>query len=380
MSTVADADVVVIGAGIAGASIAYFLAPHAKVLMLEREPHVGFHSTGRSAALFMETYGSDQVRALTRASRPFLTHPPQGFAPYPLTSPRGALIIGAAQDTQAVQNLYEAFLPHSPGVELQTAEQLRNRVPVLKPEAAHIGLHDPAAMDLDVNELLQGYLRGMRSHGGRLLSDVTVDAIERVQNHWQVRSGERIFRAPLLVNAAGAWVDIVAAMAGVHPIGIEPRRRSAFIFAPPEGVNVTSWPFVMNSEETFYFKPDAELLLGSAANADPDSPHDVQPEELDIALGIHRIEEATTMRITRPLRTWAGLRSFVADGDLVGGFAPDAEGFFWLAAQGGYGVQTSAAMGEACANLLLGRDLPSHLLAEGISSAMLAVRSNRKAG
>jgi D-arginine dehydrogenase len=189
-----------------------------------------------------------------------------------------------------------------------------------------------------------------------------------------VDAGDESFRAPLLVNAAGAWVDEVAALAGVAPIGIQPRRRSAFLFQPPSDVDTTHWPFVMDVEETFYFKPDAGLLMGCPANADPVSPHDVQPEELDIAMGIHRIEEATTMTIRRPTRTWAGLRSFVADGDLVGGFAPGSNDFFWVAAQGGYGIQTSAAMGEACANLILGRALPEPLQDAGITADMLDPR------
>ena len=172
-------------------------------------------------------------------------------------------------------------------------------------------------------------------------------------------------------------MDQVAALAGVTPLGIEPRRRSAFLFEPPADIATARWPFVVDVDETFYFKPDAGLLLGSCANADPVPPHDVQPEEYDIALGIHRIEEATTMSIHRPRRTWAGLRSFVADGDLVGGFAPDAPGFFWVAAQGGYGIQTCAAMGEACANLALGRPLPSALVDAGVSAGMLAPRATR---
>ena len=184
-------------------------------------------------------------------------------------------------------------------------------------------------------------------------------------------------RAPLVIDAAGAWADEVAALAGVAPLGIEPRRRSAFLFQPPEGVATAHWPFVTSVAEDFYFKPDAGLLLGSPANADPVRPHDVQAEELDIAIAIDRIERATTMRIQRPMRPWAGLRSFVADGGLVGGFDPSARGFFWVAALGGYGIQTCAAMGEACAHLALGRALPAHLTDAGLSTAMLGVERLR---
>ncbi len=369
-----DTDVIVIGAGMAGASVAYFMAPHARVLVLEREAYVGMHSTGRSAALFSETYGSPQVRALTRAARPFLAMPPVGFASRPILAPRGATIVGSAAQVDGVRSLHEAILPFSPDIALHDAARLRETVPVLRSEFAQIGLHEPGAADIDVNELHQGFLRGLRSRGGQLRLNVSIRAISHGASGWQVDDGEQVFRAPLLLNAAGAWVDQVAAMAGVAPIGITPKRRSAFVFDPPENLATAHWPFVTAFDESFYFKPDAGLLLGSCANADPVSPHDVQPEEYDIALGIHRIEEATTLSIRRPRRSWAGLRSFVGDGDLVGGFAPDAAGFFWVAAQGGYGIQTSAAMGEACANLALGRPLPPALADAGLSAQMLAPR------
>jgi D-arginine dehydrogenase len=374
MSRVVDVDAVVIGAGMAGASAAYFLAPHARVAVLEREAHPGVHATGRSAALFSETYGSPQVRALTRATRPFLQRPPAGFAAHPILAPRGTVIIGDAGKVDAVEAMHAAMAPHTPGLTLLSPDELLAMVPVLRPEAARIGLYEPGAADIDVNELHQGFLRGLRARGGQLRTGVDITAIERGPGHWYVEAGDTVYRAPLVLNAAGAWVDQVAALAGVQPLGIEPRRRSAFLFEAPEGLATARWPFVIDADESFYFKPDAGLLLGSSANADPVLPHDVQPEELDVAMGIYRIEEATTLSIRRPLRTWAGLRSFVADGDLVGGFAPDAPGFFWVAAQGGYGIQTSAAMGEACANVALGRDLPGHLQDAGLNAAMLAPR------
>ncbi|MEO8810887.1 MAG: FAD-binding oxidoreductase [Rhodanobacter sp.] len=369
-----EVDVIVIGAGMAGASVAYFLAPHARVLVLEREGYVDMHSTGRSAALFSETYGSPKVRALTRATRPFLASPPAGFAAQPLLGPRGATIIGNATQIDGVHALYEAIVPFTRDIVLHDAARLQVDVPVLKPEFAQIGLHEPRAADIDVNELHQGFLRGLRARGGALRLNVAIRSISRVAAGWEVDDGEQGFRAPLLLDAAGAWADEVAGLAGVKPLGLTPKRRSAFVFDPPEGLATAHWPFVTDYSESFYFKPDAGLLLGSCANADPVEPHDVQPEEYDIALGIHRIEEATSMTIRRPRRTWAGLRSFVADLDLVGGFATDAPGFFWVAAQGGYGIQTSAAMGEACAHLALGLPLPAPLVDAGLSAAMLAPR------
>ncbi len=374
MSMLHDVDVIVIGAGMAGASVAYFLAPHARVLVLEREEHAGMHSTGRSAALFSETYGSGQVRALTRAARRFFDHPPEGFAGHPILSARGSLSIGTVDQIEKVHALHAEMASRTQGLCVVDAAWLRDTVPVLRPEAAHIGLYEPGACDIDVNELHQGFLRGLRGRGGQLRCSVDIRSIERGPGHWFVDAGDHHYRAPLLINAAGAWVDQIAALAGIAPIGIQPRRRSAFLFEAPAGMDTAHWPFVMDVDEGFYFKPDAGLLLGCPANADPVMPHDVQPEELDIAIGIHRIEEATTMTIRRPTRTWAGLRSFVADGDLVGGFAPGSGDFFWVAAQGGYGIQTSAAMGEACANLALGRPLPGHLQDAGVTADMLDPR------
>ena len=382
MSDTNAIDAVIIGAGIAGTSIAYFMSSHAKVLVLERESQPGLHSTGRSAALFSESYGGTQVRALTRASRAFLERPPRGFVEHALLSPRGALVIGTQEQSEEVESAYQAIRAFTPQLQLLDAEQMRSRVPVLETQFARLGLFEPGAADIDVNALHQGFIRGLKQRGSRLECGVQVHSIERSGGEWLLEVAMRgaqphTLRAPLLIDAAGAWADEVAALAGVAPLGIEPRRRTAFLFQPPEGHITTHWPFVTSISEDFYFKPDAGLLLGSPANADLVRPHDVQAEEFDIAIAIDRIERATTMRIDRPLRPWAGLRSFVADGGLVGGFDPTAPGFFWVAALGGYGIQTCAAMGDACAHLALGRALPTQLADTGLSAAMLGVERVR---
>lgn len=367
-------DLAIVGAGIAGASVAYFASAHARVLLLEREAQPGHHSTGRSAAMFMESYGPPQVRALTRASRPFLEQPPPGFATTPLLRPRGALYVAAPDQLDAARTLHATLVRDGcPARWLDRGAALA-RVPVLRPETTAAAVLDPLAADLDVDALHQGFLRGARSRGAQLVCNAEVTALERDGDAWHVVAGERAWTARTVVNAAGAWVDAVAALAGVPPIAIEPRRRSAFVFTPPDGVDAHDWPCVAAVDEGWYFKPDAGLLLGSPANADPVAPHDVVPEELDVALGIHRIEQATTITIRRPRRTWAGLRSFVADGELVGGFDPLAPGFFWVAALGGYGIQTSAAMGAACAALLTGRPLPDAVVREGLDAPALRVR------
>lgn len=367
-----QADFLVIGAGIAGASVGYWLAPHGKVVVLERESQPGYHSTGRSAALFMESYGTPQVRALTMASRAFLEQPPAGFTEHPVLSPRGALIVASPGQEALLQAQWQVLHAMTPNARLLDAAQTCALVPVLRPDKVIGSVSDPDAADMDVHALHQGYLRGLRRAGGSVVGDAPVTSLQRRDGVWRVEAGAETYEAPVVLNAAGAWADDVARLAGVRPLGLQPRRRSAFIFAPPPGVDVRPWPMAIGVAEDWYFKPDAGMLLGSPANADPVEPQDVQPEELDIAIGIDRIEEMTTLAIRRPTRTWAGLRSFVADGDLVGGFAPDAQGFFWLAAQGGYGIQTSAAMGEACAALARGQPLPERIAGFGLTAAMLA--------
>lgn len=371
MKAVESCDFLIVGAGIAGASIGYWLAPHARVILLERESQPGYHSTGRSAALFMESYGTAQVRALTMTSRAFFEQPPAGFSEHPLLAPRGALIVARHGEQALLDEHWRILQAVTPRAAKLDAEAARRRLPVLRPERVLGAVLEPDAADMDVHAIHQGYLRGIRRAGGRLVCGAEPDSIERVGDRWQVIAGDARYEASVLVNAAGAWADAVAALAGVRGIGIEARRRSAFVFEPPADLEIEHWPMAIGAAEDWYLKPDARMLLGSPANADPVPPQDVQPEEFDIALAIHRIEEMTTLSIRRPARTWAGLRSFVADGDLVGGFDPEAPGFFWVAAQGGYGIQTSAAMGEACAALARGLPIPERIAGFGLTADML---------
>lgn len=370
-----DTDVLIVGAGIAGASVAAFLAPTHRVVLLEAEAQPGYHSTGRSAAMFMESYGTPTIRALTRASRAFFEAPTEGFAASPLLAPRGAMYVGTPAQRDKLDALAEELAAHSPNLRRLTTTEAIERVPLLRPEQVEGAVLDPDAADLDVNALHQGFLRHARRLGARVVGDARVTAIERDGDGWQVQAAGERWRARRVVNAAGAWADRLAALAGLPPIGLQPRRRAAFLFPPPAGVDTARWPCVcgVDEGEGWYFKPDAGVLLGSPANADPVEPHDVRPEELDIALGIARIEAMTTLAIRRPSHTWAGLRSFVPDGDLVAGFDPLAEGFFWCAAQGGYGIQTAPAMGELCAAWIRGGPTPAHIVAHGVDAAYLHV-------
>jgi D-arginine dehydrogenase len=367
-----SADFLVIGAGIAAASVAAWLAGRGSVVLLEREAQPGYHSTGRSAALFMESYGPPQVRALTMASRAFLEQPPEGFAEAPILSPRGVLMVGTTAQQALLDSHWQVMRSvTSLARQIDTAEACA-MVPVLRREAVAGGLYEPDALDIDVHGLHQGYLRRLRQQGGRVVCDAEVRALTRREGVWHVEAGTAHWQAPVVVNAAGAWCDAIARLAGARPIGLVPKRRTAFVFTPPVGAAIGRWPALIGADESWYVKPDAGLLLGSPANADPVEPQDVQPEELDIALGIDRIETMTTLKIARLVRSWAGLRSFVADGGLVGGFDAEVPGFFWLAAQGGYGIQTSAAMGEACAALAAGEALPASIAHFGLSEAMLS--------
>jgi D-arginine dehydrogenase len=359
-------DYLIIGAGIAGASIGYWLAPHAKVILLERESQPGYHSTGRSAALFFESYGPQQIRALTCASRAFLEHPPAGFTDHPILSPRGALIVAGAGQADLLDEQHAVVSSVSDHAKRLDASEACALLPVLRRERVLGAVHEPDAADIDVHALHQGYLRGLRAAGGTLVCGAEVSAMTRNADEWRIVAGQNVIEASVVVNAAGAWCDIIALLAGAAPIGLVPMRRSAFIFSPPPDLDISRWPMLIGADESYYVKPDAGILLGSPANADPVEPHDVQAEELDIALAIDRIQTMTTLIIRRPKHVWAGLRSFVSDGNLVGGFDAKVPGFFWAAAQGGYGIQSSAAAGELYAALLRGLPAPSRLIDFGV--------------
>lgn len=365
-------DFLILGAGIAGASIGHFLAPYGRCAMLERESQPGYHSTGRSAAQFIASYGPPQVRALSRASEPFFLNPPPGFAEAPLLTPRGLLTVAGPEEMPHLDDAWATLQQTSPRGRRLGADEALAMVPALRPEKVSAAIYEPDSFDMDVHAIHQGYLRGFRRAGGTLVCDVEVVTIERRGDLWRVRTaaGDE-HAAPVLINAAGAWCDAVAQLAGVAPIGLVPKRRTAFTFLPPAGTDTAHWPLLLAADESFYMKPDAGALLASPVNQDPTHPQDVQPEELDIALGLHAIETWTTLA-PRPTHTWAGLRSFVADGELVGGFDAAADGFFWCAAQGGYGIQTSAAMGEACAALVRGLPLPAHISGCGLTAEMLS--------
>jgi D-arginine dehydrogenase len=365
------ADVIVLGAGIAGASAAHELSATHRVLLLEREVQPGLHATGRSAAIFSEIYGNAIVRGLSRASRNFIFAPPPGFAEAPLVTPRATLFV-APPEQVATLDAMRQDADVAAGTEPMRVDDALARVPILKRARVAAALYEPGASDIDVNGLHQGFLRGFKARGGTLLCDVRVEALDRKGNAWRAIYGDTVFEAPVVVNAAGAWADEVAKLGGVAPLGIEPRRRTVVLLDPPAAHDIRDWPLTIDADETFYFKPDAGRLLLTPADETPSPPCDAQPEELDIALAIDRFESMTTMQVRRVVHKWAGLRSFARDRTPVVGFDSSAPGFFWLAGQGGYGMQTSSAVARTAAALVRGEDLPADIAREGVTAAALA--------
>jgi D-arginine dehydrogenase len=371
MGNVFSAEFMVIGAGIAGASAAASLSELGRVAVLDTEQHAGYHSTGRSAAIFSEIYGSQVIRGLTRASRDFMFEPPSGFASSPLASPREAVYFARPDQFDALQRFRsdpEVFAATS----ALSAAQVRERIPLFRDGYLAGGVLEHGCADLDVDAIHQGFLRRIKARKSEIHLDCQVQALARKGALWVATTSKGVFQAPIVVNAAGAWGDELAALAGIAPVGLEPKRRTALLIPMPRDLAAASWPAAVDISEDFYFKPDAGLLLLSPADEHPSPPCDVQPEELDIAIAIDRFERATGTEVRQVRRSWAGLRVFSPDRSPVVGSDPVADGFFWLVGQGGYGIQTSPALGRVAAALATGQPLPADVANQGVTAAMLS--------
>jgi len=365
-------DFVIVGAGMAGASLAYELSQANSVCLVEAEAQPGFHTTGRSAALFAPSYGGAEIRAITRASEAFFTQPPAGFCDYPLLHPRGCMFIGRPDQAARLDQMAGEIARSGGDVSRITSAQALGQIPRLRHDYVAGAVLDQRAMDIDVAELHQGFLRGARRAGAVVATDARVLEAEWHGGLWSVPfRGEQI-RARVLINAAGAWVDQVAAACGAHPLGLRPLRRTAIVVDAPEGVDLRAWPTVIDVDEKFYFKPESGRLLLSPADETPVDPCDAQPDELDIAIGVDRVQAALDIEVRRIHRSWAGLRTFAPDRTPVIGYDPDIPQFFWCAGQGGYGIQTAPAMARTAAALAQGLPAPADVLAEGLLVSALS--------
>jgi D-arginine dehydrogenase len=363
---------IVIGAGIAGASAAYELAKVAPVIILERESQPGYHTTGRSAAVFSEIYGNATIRAVTIRSRSFFASPPNGFADHPLWAPRQTLMVARADQMEKLRLAYDEWARLVPSIQFLEGNRARNVTPMLKADYVAGAVIDAGASDLDVNEIHHGFLRGAARAGAKLVCNAEVSALSRDSAGWRVQTKAGEFAGRVVVNAAGAWGDEIGVLAGARPVGLVPKRRTAVLFDPAPAADVRTWPIIIDADEQFYFKPDAGKLLGSPADETASPPCDAQPEEIDVAIAVDRIEQAANFRVQRVLRKWAGLRSFVADKSPVVGFDSELPGFFWLVAQGGYGIQTAPALGRIAAALARGAEIPEDLRELGVAAENLS--------
>jgi D-arginine dehydrogenase len=368
----ASHDFIVVGAGIAGCSVAYELSRSARVCLIEGEERPGFHATGRSAALYAPSYGGREIRALTRASRAFFDQPPAEFAAHALLQARGCLYIARADQLGRLREMAAEIRASGGQVTFLSGPEARERVPLLRADYLAAAAFDAEATDIDVDALQQGFLRGARVSGTQLVTGTWVKHMHREQGLWVLDAAAGQFTAPILVNAAGAWADEVAVACGARPVGLTPLRRTALLVDPPAGVSIGDWPAVIDADEQFYFKPDAGKLLLSPADETPDRPGDAHAQDLDIAVAVDRVEAALAIEVRRVTHSWAGLRTFSADRAPVLGFDPQVPGLFWCAGQGGYGIQTSPAMARAAAALARNEPLPSDIIGEGLTAGDLS--------
>lgn len=364
-------DFLIIGGGISGAAAGYELALHGKVAIIEAETHAGYHSTGRSAALYTPNYGPDLVRAISQISLPFLQQPPSGFTEHSLLSPRGMLTVLPTDTEHTQQTLLDRTGANFIGL---TQEQTLNMVPFLRANRVGGAIYEEGVLDMDVGSLHQGYLRGFKQRGGTLLTNTRVTSIVRNSSHWEIASDHAQYHGRVLVNAAGAWADEVGVMAAASTIGLEPKRRTAILIDMPDNVGNGLIPAMDFHRIDNYIKPESGKLMVSPGDETPVKAQDIQPEEMDIAVLVDWLEKETTIDVTRIEHSWAGLRNFVADGTPVVGYDNAIEDFFWLAGQGGYGIMMSAPLARASAAILTKNQLPKDFVDVGIDKYQLSVK------
>jgi D-arginine dehydrogenase len=361
-------DVAVIGGGIAGASFAYRVAGQRSLILLERENQVGYHSTGRSAAEFSSQFQTPWVVTLADSSYDFLINPPAGFTDIDLLIPRGSLTIAQREQAHLIESAFSHIQPTSPESRILHPDDALAMVPFLKADYVAAAFYDPLNWDMEVDSLLQGYLRLARRAGAQVQLGSPVTSIHRQGDVYHLRTPAGEVRCRKIVNAAGAWADDFAALAGLDRLGIVPYRRTAITVDGPEGLDLSTLPIVNEVEEAFYFKPESGRIMVSPADATPSEACDAQPEELDVAYAAHFLSESTTLPIKQITHKWAGLRSFAPDKRQVVGFSPQDENFFWLAGQGGSGILTSPALSAWAAGVFLEGAPPAELCKAGLQA------------
>ena len=367
-------DIAVIGGGIGGATAACHLSPDHSVVLLEQEAERAFHTTSRSAAIYLEGDGGGVMHRLNRSSRSFFdeAHPELDAA---LLDPLPVLTVGTANMEQELRDQVERDSALTPSIRYVESHELLDLCPILQPEVVTCGIMESTAASLDVMALHQLYVRRARAIGADIRRNAKVTAIDKTAEGWRLTTASGVIECGAVVNAAGAWGDVVATMAGVEPVGLTPMRRTAF--TARVDVDPSPWPFIYShgSEFPCYFKPEAgQQLLCSLSDETPSEPVDARPLEIDVAMAIDHINTISTLNLRSVVTTWAGLRTFAPDRDPVYGWDDAVDGFFWLCGQGGWGIVSSPAAGRIAAAAFAGDGLPADLAAAGLTSEQLAPR------
>jgi D-arginine dehydrogenase len=366
-----DFDFLIIGAGASGAGAAYQLAKLGKTAILEAEDMPGYHSTGRSAALFTRNYGPAAVRAVSAVSYDFFQSPPEGFTDHPLLTPRGGLSVAFKSEEAKLDKIKALGSDAHPIHEVSVAEAMQ-LAPLLRADLLSRAVYEPGVLDMDVDAIHRGFLKGFAARGGQTITDRTVTSLTRDGNAWQVMTPKGSYRATIVINAAGAWADRIGQLAGAKPIGLVPKRRTAILIDPPTGIDIKTMPLVDFSGGETYIKPTSGKIMASPGDETPVEPQDIQPDDMDVAVLADWLERHTAITIRRIDHSWAGLRSFVSDGVPVVGFDASQPNFFWLAGQGGFGIMMSAALGQLTAALVSGAGLPPEFVEQGLQESALS--------
>jgi len=360
-------DFLIVGGGIAGCSAAYFLSADHDVIILEKEDVPGYHTTGRSAAFFAETYGNETVQKITRACREFFENPPKNFTDKPLITDRGAVFFARSDQQQTCDEQYSYKKQISPEIRSLSSEEVLQDIPVLKEEYPAAGFAEQSCQDIDVSALHEGYIKGFKKQGGQLFTNQQVIEIERLETGWRVLTKGDEYYCRVLINAAGAWADELATLAGITPLSLEPRRRTVMTFDQADQHIPVQMPLSLDVDDEFYFKPESGGLLLSPCDETLMPPCDVQPDEIDIATAVDKFQKASNINVKRIRRKWAGLRTFASDRSPIIGFDDQDPGFFWCAGQGGFGIQTSPVLGMLVKSLAADQAFPEFLKAYDVS-------------